>query len=75
MLNHKPDVFFIDYALNDTGIGAAVSRKAWEQMIKAALKKNIKVILPTATPDQRVDLLSQETDLQKKGNKVIELSK
>ena len=68
VLNHQPDVLFIDYALNDTGIGAAASRKAWEYMVKAALKKNIKVILLTATPDQRVDLLSKETDLQKISN-------
>jgi lysophospholipase L1-like esterase len=65
----------IDYALNDTGIGVETSRKAWEQMVKAALKKKIKIILLTATPDQRVDLLSKETDLQKICNQVVELSK
>ncbi len=75
VLNHKPDVLFIDYALNDTGIGVETSRKAWEQMVKAALKKKIKIILLTATPDQRVDLLSKETDLQKICNQVVELSK
>ncbi len=75
VLSHKPDVLLIDYALNDTGIGAAASRKSWESMIKAALKKNSKVILLTATPDQRVDLFSKETDLQKICTKVIELSK
>lgn len=75
MLNHKPDVLFIDYALNDTGIVAEASRKSWASMIQAALKKNIKVILLTATPDQRVDLFSKETDLQKICNQVIELSK
>ena len=75
VLNHKPDVLLIDYALNDTGIDAAASRKAWESMIKAALKKNSKVILLTATPDQRVDLFSNETDLQKICTHVIELSK
>lgn len=75
VLNHKPDVLFIDYALNDTGIGAEASSKAWEYMIKAALKKNIKVILLTATPDQRVDLLSKETDLQKICSQVVEISK
>jgi acyl-CoA thioesterase I len=75
VLNHKPDVLFIDYALNDTGIGLEASRKAWEKMIKAAFKKNIKVILLTATPDQRVDLLSKETDLQKECNLIIELAK
>ena len=75
VLNHRPDVLFIDYALNDTGIGAVASRKSWDYMIKAALKKNIKVILLTATPDQRVDLLSKETDLQKICTQVVELSK
>ena len=75
VLNHKPDVLFIDYALNDTGIGAVASRKSWDYMIKAALKKNIKVILLTATPDQRVDLLSNESDLQKICTQVVDLSK
>jgi acyl-CoA thioesterase I len=75
VLNHKPDVLFIDYALNDTGIGAEASRKSWELMIKAAVKKNIKVVLLTATPDQRVDLLIEGTDLQIICNQVVELSK
>jgi acyl-CoA thioesterase I len=75
VLNHKPNVLFIDYALNDAGIGAEESRKSWAHMIKVALKRNVKVILLTATPDQRVDLLSKETDLQKICNQVVELSK
>jgi hypothetical protein len=75
VLNHKPDVLFIDYALNDTGIGLKASHKAWEQMIRAALKKGIKIILLTATPDQRVDLLSRETDLQKECNLISDLAK
>jgi len=65
VLNHKPDVLFIDYALNDRRIGLEASREAWEYMIKAALKKNIKVILLTATPDQKVDINDKTTDLQK----------
>jgi lysophospholipase L1-like esterase len=65
VLNHKPDVLFIDYALNDRRIGLEASRESWEYMIKAALKKNIKVILLTATPDQKVDLNDKTTDLQK----------
>ena len=39
VLNHKPDVLFIDYALNDRRIGLEGSRQSWEFMIKAALKK------------------------------------
>ena len=75
VLNHRPDVLFMDYALNDTGIGATASRKAWEYMIKTALKNKIKVILLTATPDQRVDLMDTESDLQKICTQVVDLSK
>jgi acyl-CoA thioesterase I len=74
VLNHRPDVLFIDYALNDTGIGLAASRKAWTTMIEAAQKRKIPVILLTATPDQRVDLLNRNSDLQKICNQVSELS-
>jgi len=74
VLNHKPDVLFIDYALNDRRIGLEASRKYWVYMIKAALKKNIKVILLTATPDQKVDLTDPKTDLQLLCNQITDLS-
>ena len=54
VLIHKPDVVFIDYALNDRGIGLERSKMAWEKMIRAALDKNIKVILLTPSPDQTI---------------------
>lgn len=56
VLPHHPDVLFIDYALNDRSIGLAQARKADEKMIKMALKKQIKVILMTPSPDLRVDI-------------------
>lgn len=74
VLNHKPDVLFIDYALNDRRIGLEASRKSWEYMIKAALKKNIKVILLTATPDQKVDLTDPQSDLQLLCNQIMDMS-
>lgn len=74
VLNHKPDVLFIDYALNDRRIGLEASRKSWEFMIKAALKKNIKVILLTATPDQKVDLTDPKSDLQLLCNQIMDMS-
>jgi hypothetical protein len=43
-------------------------------MIKAALKKNIKVILLTATPDQKVDMTDPKTDLQLLCNQIKEMS-
>ena len=57
VLVHKPDVLFIDYALNDRGIGLEKSKEAWEEMINKALKEKLKVILLTPSPDQRVDIL------------------
>ncbi|MFA6127524.1 MAG: GDSL-type esterase/lipase family protein [Bacteroidales bacterium] len=57
VLVHKPDVLFIDYALNDRGIGLDRSRVAWESMIRQALKSKIKIILLTPSPDQTVQIL------------------
>jgi acyl-CoA thioesterase I len=51
VLNHRPDALFIDYALNDRRMGLEQSAKNWRKMIKAALKKNIKIILLTPSPD------------------------
>ncbi len=75
VLDHKPDVLFIDYALNDQGLGLEASRRATEYMIKEGLRKKIKVMLLTPTPDQRVKLLSENSDLQKLSNQIIELSR
>ncbi|MDR3245899.1 MAG: SGNH/GDSL hydrolase family protein [Prevotellaceae bacterium] len=62
-LNHRPDVLFIDYALNDRGIGLERALKSWEYMIETALSKGIKVILCTPTPDQSVDILDDSSPL------------
>jgi acyl-CoA thioesterase-1 len=45
VLPHRPDVLFIDIALNDKTIG-----KAWGKMIRKALKLHIKIILLTPSP-------------------------
>ena len=38
VLGHKPDVLFIDYALNDRGIGLEQSKEAWEETKKGFSK-------------------------------------
>lgn len=63
VLTHRPDVLFIDYALNDRRIGLEKARKSWNKMIKKALKKGIKVILLTPSPDQKVDILADNSIL------------
>ena len=64
VLIHKPDVLFIDYALNDVYIGLEKAKEAWEKMIEEALKNNIKVILLTPSPDQRIDILTPGNKLE-----------
>lgn len=74
VLIHKPDVLFIDYALNDRRVGLEKSYIAWNKMIKKAKKQNIKVILLTPSPDQRVDYDSAENELKKHSNQIIRLA-
>ncbi|WP_205509827.1 SGNH/GDSL hydrolase family protein [Longitalea arenae] len=64
VLTHKPDVLFIDYALNDRKQGLAASQQHMEKMIRQALKKNIKVILLTPSADQNVNLLQDGNELE-----------
>ncbi len=63
VLIHRPDVLFIDYALNDIGMGLKRSEAAWRKMIEQALQQHIKVILVTPSPDKRIDLLAPENKL------------
>ncbi|NER17864.1 SGNH/GDSL hydrolase family protein [Spongiivirga citrea] len=74
VLNHKPDVLFIDYALNDRSIGLERSATAWEKMIEEALAYGTKVILMTPTPDLREDIQSNETPLEKHSQQIRKLA-
>jgi acyl-CoA thioesterase I len=64
VLNHRPDVLFIDYALNDRKMGLEQSAKNWRKMIKMALKKNIKVILLTPSPDMSSEWAKDGSQLE-----------
>jgi lysophospholipase L1-like esterase len=75
VLNHKPDVLFIDYGLNDRPIGIERAQIAWEAMIKRALAKNIKTILLTPTPDLKEDITSDTALLEKHSSMIIALAK
>lgn len=75
VLTHKPDVLFIDYALNDRGMGLERAKTAWEKMIRLALDKNIKVILLTPSPDQRVDIKDDLSILDQHANQIKALAK
>ena len=75
VLVHKPDVLFIDYALNDRGIGLDQAEEAWEKMISKVLKEDIKVILLTPSPDQRVDMLEPDNELEQHAEQIKHLAK
>jgi acyl-CoA thioesterase-1 len=70
VLVHQPDVLFIDYALNDRRLGIDSARVAWESMIQKALAKDIKIILLTPSPDQKVDLKEDDTILDQHSNQI-----
>lgn len=75
VLIHKPDVLCIDYSLNDRRVGLEKSFKAWDEMISKALKNNIKVVLLTASPDQKINLLEPNNILEQHRNQVVKLAK
>ena len=75
VLIHKPDVLLIDYALNDRGEGLEKSCHAWMQMLIQAKELNIKVILLTPSPDQRVDYTDANNELQQHTDQIIRLAK
>lgn len=74
VLNHQPDVLFIDYALNDRRIGLKKAKKYWKKMIKKAVNRKIKVILLTPSPDVKVNLLDAENILEKHTIQIINLA-
>ena len=64
VLTHKPDLIFIDYALNDRNMGLDISKEAVEIMINSALDENIPVILLTPSPDMGVDVAAAGNELE-----------
>ncbi|MFT3701104.1 MAG: SGNH/GDSL hydrolase family protein [Agriterribacter sp.] len=74
VLNYKPDILFIDYALNDRGIGLQRAKIAWQSMIEKALKQHIKVVLFTPTPDQSENIADTSTLLFQHTQQILALA-
>lgn len=74
VLNHKPDLLFIDYALNDRSIGLERAKTAWESMIQEAKTYGTKIILLTPTPDLTENILSDEAELEKHSEQIRQLA-
>jgi len=64
VLTHRPDVLFIDYALNDRKIGLQKAKENMESMIRMALRQHIPVILLTPSADMNVPLLQPDNALE-----------
>lgn len=51
VLSLRPSVIVLDYALNDRGVGLEAAKNAWTEMIVAATRRQIPIILCTPTGD------------------------
>ena len=74
VLIHKPDVLFIDYALNDRRIGLEKAKKSWQTMIEQAQRAGIKVILLTPSPDLKVDMSKPDNILNQHSDQIRQLA-
>lgn len=75
VLTHRPDVVFIDYALNDRGPGLAVARTAWVSMIEKAQAAGVKVVLLTPTADTRAKLNDPADPLNRHADQIRALAR
>src|SRR5690606_18832528 len=74
VLTHRPDVLFIDYALNDRKIGLERAKEAWASMIIKAKERGVKVILLTPTPDLAEDILDDNAALARHSRQIRDLA-
>lgn len=75
VLCYRPDVLFIDYALNDRSIGLERAKIAWIKMIVESREYGTKVILLTPTPDLNEDIFSDDSELAKHSEQIRDLAK
>lgn len=74
VLSLKPDVVFIDYALNDRGIGLEKAEANWRRMIEQCKEVNVPVVLLTPTADSKENILSEDAVLSKHAEQIRKLA-
>lgn len=74
VLSHKPDLIFIDYALNDRRLPLPKVEEAWESMIASAEKHRIPLILITPTGDSTADMKKEDDPLRKRRDLICKLA-
>ncbi|BDZ42196.1 hypothetical protein GCM10025865_14950 [Paraoerskovia sediminicola] len=56
VLPHRPDLLFIDYAINDRALPLAAVGRAWRSMVRSAQRTNTPLVLVTPTGVSGCDL-------------------
>jgi lysophospholipase L1-like esterase len=74
VLDHRPDLVTIDYALNDRALGVDAARRNLAAMVDAAQERGIPVLLLTPTPDQRADLDDPQDPLDQQATMIRALA-
>lgn len=74
VLVHKPDVVFIDYALNDRRQTLGQTETAWRSMIRKCKEHGIVVVLVTPTGDTRADMTRADDALRQRADLVRKLA-
>ena len=66
VLTLRPDIVFIDYALNDRRLPVAEVEKAWRSMARAAKAKGVPVVFltPTGADDVRIDAADEPLEIR-----------
>lgn len=71
----RPNLVFLDYALNDRRLGLERTERAWRSMIESCRARAVPVVLLTATPDQRTRLMQDTTMLAQHCAQIRNLAK
>ncbi len=74
VLASKPDVVWIDYALNDRRIGLGRAEKAWRSMIEASLAQGCYCVLLTPTLDLHETDRSENAPLMRHAKLIRDLA-
>lgn len=75
VLSLKPDIVFIDYALNDRRQPAEKVEAAWVSMIAAAKKANVPVVLLTPTGDSSAKLDDPQDPLNQRAELIRKIAR
>jgi len=75
VLSHKPDLIFMDYALNDRRKPLEKVEASWRSMIEEAKKSGVPVVLLTPTGDAAADLAKPGDPLRQRADLIRRLAK